>query len=232
MIALRFVPQLTVVRPHEDTLFRPAVPGASAQKFGFAPHSQLPPMEQQPPPVEQEVSGPSPNVVHLQPPPPLVVAQATALQSHLVPASGQSRSAQQSAFETVVGVQPTALAGAVREGISHAQDLPVEYLSHDVDDAVFATGVPGTPGVTGVGSVETFPQSLSHCCSTQLASASLAGEGAEGETMREHAAPPFVAQASRSPTSPRQSPSAQHWLMSAPHARTRQLPHVAVSPLK
>jgi len=199
-MALRFVPQPIVVRPHDDTLLSPAVPGASEHRFGFAPHSQLPPIEQQPPPVEQEVSGPSPNVVHLQPPPPFVVAQATVLQSHLVPPSGQSRSAQQSAFETLVGEQPRVLAGAVTEGISHAQDLLVESLSHEVDVAVLGTGVPGPPGVTGVGKVETEPQSLSHCCSRQLASASLAGDGAKGETMGEHAAPPFVAQASRSPT--------------------------------
>jgi hypothetical protein len=124
---------------------------------------------QQLPPVEHEVSGPLLDREQLQPLPLAVVSHATARQSQFVPAIGQSRSAQHSAFGTVLAAQGIAsppVAAAVQR-----HDLPSLGSVH----VVAAAGVsPGGPSIEGV------PHAASHLPRRQLASWSLATEVLEG----------------------------------------------------
>ena len=164
------LPQVTVPGPHIATLLKPTVPGgASVQMFVVAPHSQPPPEPwQQPPPVEQEGSGPVPKVVHVHPAPLFEVAHVTVRHSQFVPASGQSRSAQHSALGTVSEEHVTLLGGVVPvEGTWQRHCLPSVGTTQDVEVAGVSPGGP---------TAATFPHALSHCWRMQAASASLAGE--------------------------------------------------------
>lgn len=161
-----------VLGPQEGTLEKPVVPaGTSAHRFGFAPHSQVPLAWQQPPPVEQELSGPVSKVEHLQPAPPFEVWHVTVRHSHVVPPSGQSRSAQQTALGTTASVQVVVLVVTVPDGTAQRHDFPSLGLVHDV-----AGGGAVSPGGPGGPIAETLPHGLSHCSRRQWARASPAGE--------------------------------------------------------
>jgi len=176
---------------------------------------------QQLPPVEHEVSGPLLVREHLQPLPLSVVSHATVRQSHRVPASGQSRSAQHSALGMVLDAQ-----------VVESPPVAAAVQRHDVPllgtvQVVAAAGVsPGAPSIDGV------PQAASHVSSRQAASWSLATDLLDGNATARHAAPPDVAQPSMSATSFRHAPSLQHRSTNARHWLARQLPHVAYSPAK
>ena len=190
-----------MLRPHCATLVKPVVPGSSAQMFvPELPHSHpVPEPMQQLPPVEHEVSGPLLVREHVQPLPLAVVSHATVRQSQLVPASGQSRSAQQRALGTVLEAQaiesPPAAAAVQRH------DLP----SLGSVQVVAEAGVsPGGPSIEGV------PHAASHFPRRQLASWSLATDALEGYATARQAAPPDFAQPSTSVSSLRHAPSPQH----------------------
>lgn len=174
----------------------------------------------------QEVSGPLPNVEHVQPAPPLVVAHVTVRHSQSVPASGQSRSAQHTALDTVSPehvVPFGAVVLPVLEGTVQRHDLPSLGVTHEVDVAGTSPGGP---------TAATFPHALSHCWRMHEARAALAGDVEVGYAMARHDALPACAHVSRSPTVPRQRPSPQHWSTSVRHDPAMQLPHVAFSPAK
>ena len=117
------------------------------------------------------MSGPEPKVVHVQPAPPFEVAQVTVRHSQSVPAIGQSRSAQQTAFVTSAGEHAVVFGVSVPEGTLHRHDFWSLGTTHVVDAG----------GVSPAGPVvETFPHGLSHCASRQVASASLAGDPVVG----------------------------------------------------